>query len=125
MNMRTGVLGSFNCFRRVSLLAISVLLFVNSEVRAQIGDVQSVHDPRIIAFDGSFYLFSTGIGIPIRRSKDLISWQRIGNVFHDPPAWANKEFPGVRYFWAPEIAYFGQKYHLYFAVSRFGKNHSG
>ncbi len=109
---------------RGGLLFATLLVGVASHASAQIGDVTGIHDPRIIAFNGSFYLFSTGTGIPIHRSKDLISWQRIGVVFHDPPAWANKEFPGSRYFWAPDISYFGGTYHLYFAVSRFGKNNS-
>jgi arabinan endo-1,5-alpha-L-arabinosidase len=109
---------------RAIILTATVLLAFAAHARAQIGDVTSVHDPRIIAFNGSFYLFSTGVGIPIRRSSNLISWQRIGSVFHDPPAWANKEFPATRYFWAPDIAYFGQTFHLYYAVSRFGKNNS-
>jgi arabinan endo-1,5-alpha-L-arabinosidase len=109
--------------RVVRVVAVCLPLFV-SQARAQIGDVRPVHDPRIIQFGDSFYLFSTGVGIPIRRSKDLISWQRVGAVFTDPPAWAAKQFPGIRYFWAPDISYFSRAYHLYFAVSRFGRNDS-
>jgi arabinan endo-1,5-alpha-L-arabinosidase len=109
---------------RVVLLSVIWSLLLISQARAQIGDVTSVHDPRIIKSGDSFYLFSTGNGIPIRRSSDLISWQRLGSVFTDPPAWANKEFPHTRYFWAPDISFFDGMYHLYFAVSRFGKNNS-
>jgi arabinan endo-1,5-alpha-L-arabinosidase len=100
------------------------LLFFGSAAHAQIGDIRGVHDPRIIQCGNVFYLFSTGSGIPIRRSDDLITWQRIGTVFTDPPAWAATEFPGARYVWAPDISYFAQTYHLYYAVSRFGKNDS-
>jgi arabinan endo-1,5-alpha-L-arabinosidase len=105
------------------LLGLSLPL-LGPKASGQVGDVQSVHDPRIIESDGFFYLFSTGNGISLRRSKDLITWQRTGMVFADPPAWAAKEYPRTRYFWAPDVSFFSGVYHLYFAVSRFGKNES-
>jgi arabinan endo-1,5-alpha-L-arabinosidase len=91
---------------------------------AQTSDIRPVHDPRIIQCGDYFYCFCTGIGIPIRRSKDLINWQYVGNVFPDPPTWAKKEYPNARYFWAPDISYFSGTYHLYYALSRFGRNDS-
>ena len=102
---------------------LTLLLLLTSPAFAQLGDIRPAHDPRIIQAGQFFYCFSTGIGIPIRQSKDLITWHRIGTVFPDAPAWIAKEFP-TRYFWAPDISYFANTYHLYFAVSRFGKNDS-
>lgn len=32
--------------------------------------------------------------------------------------------PGLRGLWAPDVAYFNGKYHLYYSVSTFGSNHS-
>jgi arabinan endo-1,5-alpha-L-arabinosidase len=105
-------------------LILAILLILQSSAFAQLGDIRGVHDPRIIQSGDFFYLFSTGIGIPIRKSKDLVTWQRVGTAFSDPPPWIAKEFPGSRYFWAPDVSYFANTYHLYFAVSRFGKNDS-
>jgi arabinan endo-1,5-alpha-L-arabinosidase len=105
------------------LFAAAVLLLIGASARAQTGDVRRVHDPRIIQAGDWFYCFCTGNGIPIRRSKDLVNWQLIGSVFSAPPAWIAKEYT-TRYFWAPDISYFSNAYHLYFAVSRFGKNDS-
>ncbi len=122
--MLTLVQDLFSIRPRSAPLAIICLTLFISRAHAQIGDIQNVHDPRIIECGGSFYLYSTGAGIPIHRSKDLITWQRIGSVFTDPPAWAAKEYPHTRYFLAPDISYFAHTYHLYFAVSRFGKNDS-
>jgi arabinan endo-1,5-alpha-L-arabinosidase len=102
-----------------------ILLFAfSSTAHAQIGDVRPVHDPRIIQAGDYFYCFCTGFGIPIRQSKDLITWQRVGSVFKDAPPWIAKEYPNTKYFWAPDISYFAGAYHLYYAVSRFGKNDS-
>ena len=52
-----------------------------SQVDAQIGAVDRVHDPAIISANGEYYLFCTGRGIPIRRSADLYSWEQVGMVF--------------------------------------------
>jgi arabinan endo-1,5-alpha-L-arabinosidase len=108
----------------VGVLIFVLVIATQSVAPAQIGDIRPVHDPRIIQAGDYYYCFSTGIGIPIRRSKDLMNWQRVGSVFAESPAWIQKEFPGARYFWAPDIAFFSGTYHLYYAVSRFGKNDS-
>jgi arabinan endo-1,5-alpha-L-arabinosidase len=108
----------------LGVLVVILALTFQSIGNAQPSDIRPVHDPRIIQAGDYFYCFSTGFGIPIQRSKDLITWQRIGSVFTAPPPWIAKEFPNTRYFWAPDISYFAGTYHLYYAVSRFGKNDS-
>lgn len=84
-----------------------------------------IHDP-VITKDGSwYYLFSTGPGIIIHRSKDLVHWQRLGKVFtHDVPSWAREAVPGSRGVWAPSITRYRGMFRLYYAVSTFGSNHS-
>ena len=75
--------------------------------------------------DGTFYVFSTNDGIPIRRSPDLLSWEWVGRVFPDQvPSWATQEVPGVEAPWAPGIAYFNGRYHLYYSLSTFGSQRS-
>jgi arabinan endo-1,5-alpha-L-arabinosidase len=86
------------------------------------GLFRSVHDPVIAQHDGRFYLFSTGAGIPIRCSDDLRHWEPCGLVFLRLPAWARPHVPAARDIWAPDISYFGGRYHLYFSVSSFGSN---
>jgi arabinan endo-1,5-alpha-L-arabinosidase len=89
-----------------------------------------VHDPAIIREGDTLYVFSTGGSpqgggfIPIRCSKDLYNWSRCGTVFEQLPEWANREIPGTRGIWAPDISYFNGKYHIYYSVSTFGKNNS-
>ncbi|GAB4454030.1 MAG: arabinan endo-1,5-alpha-L-arabinosidase [Armatimonadaceae bacterium] len=87
--------------------------------------VKHVHDPCLIRHQDHYFLFSTGHGIPIRRSHDLKEWEMLGRVFEeDVPAWAKEEIPGTVFPWAPDIAFFNGKYHLYYSVSTFGKNRS-
>ncbi|HTE18842.1 MAG TPA: family 43 glycosylhydrolase, partial [Armatimonadota bacterium] len=87
--------------------------------------VRHVHDPCIIRQGDTYYVFSTGHGIPIRRSRDLVRWELAGRVFkEDLPKWAREEIPGSVFPWAPDIAYFNGRYHLYYSVSSFGKNRS-
>jgi arabinan endo-1,5-alpha-L-arabinosidase len=83
-----------------------------------------VTDPRIIQEGQTFYLFSTGPGIPIHTSTNLTDWSDAGQVFPTIPAWALAEVPGATSIWAPAIAYYGGQYHLYYAVSTFGSKRS-
>ncbi|MDC0707706.1 family 43 glycosylhydrolase [Stigmatella sp. ncwal1] len=50
--------------------------------------------------------------IPTLKSMDLVEWTYAGDAFSAPPDWAQ---PGTD-LWAPEIEYFGGKYHLYYSV---------
>lgn len=75
--------------------------------------------------DGTFYLFSTGPGITIYRSNDLLHWMRQGRAFATEPEWARRIAPGFNgHLWAPDVAYHDGKYYLYYSVSAFGKNTS-
>lgn len=87
-------------------------------------DPHRVHDPAIIKHRDTYYVFSTGRGVPVRRSKDLVTWEPVGTVFDSLPAWASREVPGVRDIWAPDISFFNGKYHLYYSLSTFGRNRS-
>jgi arabinan endo-1,5-alpha-L-arabinosidase len=94
------------------------------------GDIEGVHDPVIMKEGDTYYVFCTGGGrgnegiIPIRTSKDLQHWQMAGYVFDKLPAWATQEIPKAKGAWAPDISYYGGKYHLYYALSSFGVNES-
>jgi arabinan endo-1,5-alpha-L-arabinosidase len=85
------------------------------------GDITFVHDPSIAHGDGAYWIFSTGAGIPVRRSTDLETWSVQGRVFaSDLPAWASTEIPRADIPWAPDISYFAGAWHVYYAVSTFG-----
>jgi arabinan endo-1,5-alpha-L-arabinosidase len=90
------------------------------------GSVRRVHDPALIRGEDAYYLFSTGAGIPVRRSPDLLNWEISfpPNVFRRAPEWALELVPGAGDIWAPDISYFNDKYHLYYSVSTFGSNRS-
>jgi len=110
---------------RAGLAALAFLFGAVAGVRAQAGAVRHVHDPAILRAGGHCYVFSTGKGVPVRRSKDLRRWESAGRVFaEDVPAWAAKEVPGSRDIWAPDISRFGGRYHLYYSVSTFGRQRS-
>ncbi len=90
------------------------------------GDVRDVHDPAIIRQGSAYYLFSTGHGIPIRRSSNLIDWTLVGRVFEqtDVPGWAETMIPGVEFPWAPDVSFFNGRFHLYYSISTFGSQRS-
>jgi len=87
--------------------------------------VKFVHDPVIMKAGGYYYVYCTGAGIPMRRSKDLVTWEYIGRVFErNAPQWAIERVPGANNIWAPDISFYEGKYHLYYAVSTFGSMRS-
>ncbi len=51
--------------------------------------------------------------IPIFRSRDLVNWTYVGDVFNDRPGFVATN----GYLWAPEVQYFNNKYYLYYTAS--------
>lgn len=85
-----------------------------------------VHDPAMAQEGKTFYVFSTGPGIPFYSSTDLKNWQKEGEVFSAESKMTRQSAPNYAGFpWAPDVYFHNGKYYLYFAVSTFGKNTSG
>jgi arabinan endo-1,5-alpha-L-arabinosidase len=77
----------------------------------------------IIKAEGAYYLFSTGLGIPVRRSTDLRNWTLLPPVFRAIPRWIPLEVPGsTGDLWAPDVVSANGRYYLYYAASTFGSN---
>ena len=87
------------------------------------GDL-AAHDPSMIRQGNTWYVFSTGGGLQIRTSPDLIHWSWSGVVFSRIPSWITKAEGNITDLWAPDISYANGVYHLYYAGSQFGKNTS-
>ena len=84
-----------------------------------------VHDPVVAKHRGVYYLFGTGNGIPIWHSKDLRTWRPAGRVFaSNLPRWAASTIPGTVIPWAPDISFFGGRWHIYYSISTFGSKRS-
>ena len=94
------------------------------------GNLSPVHDPCIIRQGSTYHLFCTSQAsekpglIHWRTSPDLVTWTLVGAVMTALPDWAQKEVPGTRGAWAPDISLINGRYHLYYALSTFGKNRS-
>jgi arabinan endo-1,5-alpha-L-arabinosidase len=117
----------------VFLVACSVLVATQAAAPRMLdlqGDLNPVHDPVLIKDGPTYYLFVTGGRngrgvIPIRTSPDLRTWELAGHVFPDRlPDWTAREIPRANNAWAPDISYFGGRYHLYYSVSSFGSRDS-
>lgn len=82
-------------------------------------------DPTLIAADGGYYLFSSGIGAPILHSADLFTWEKAGRVMAEMPAWAAAHVPKHQnYVWAPDIVKIGGEYRCYWSTSTIGSQQS-
>lgn len=83
-----------------------------------------VSDSALIAAQGRFYLFHTGDGISTKVSDDLLHWEAGPSVFGANPEWIAEAVPEATVLWAPDVAFFGGVYHLYYAASTFGGKRS-
>jgi arabinan endo-1,5-alpha-L-arabinosidase len=84
------------------------------------------HDPSMIhAAGGPWYLFVTGGTLNVRSSTSLLTWTNEGNLFPAIPGWVATELgQAITDLWAPDVSYFNGQYHVYYAGSVFGSNHS-
>ena len=87
------------------------------------GDL-AAHDPTLIKEGNIYYVFSTGGGIQIRTSTDLVTWTYKGTVFSTIPSWVTSAVGSITDLWAPDIHYVNGTYYLYYAGSTFGSNNS-
>jgi arabinan endo-1,5-alpha-L-arabinosidase len=85
----------------------------------------AAHDPSMVKAGNTYYVFSTGGGLGIRTSTDLINWTLQRSVFESVPDWVSTSVGAtVTDLWAPDISYHNGTYYLYYAGSQFGKNTS-
>lgn len=80
----------------------------------------SLPDPSVIrGDDGYYYLYATENirNLPIHRSKDLVNWEQTGTAFTDSSRPGFEPEGGL---WAPDIARIGNRYVLYYAMSKWG-----
>ena len=84
----------------------------------------NTHDPSTMIKHGNrYYSFNTGNYIDSKWSTNRLHWVNGPDVFSPStlPAWTTAAVPGFTgHIWAPDIAYFNGKYHLYYSCSTFG-----
>ena len=85
-----------------------------------------IHDPSTVVRDGAnYFVFSTGPGIRIKTSPDLIHWTNDDSVFRSPPAWTTNYVSSFKgYFWAPDVVHIHGRFYLYYACSAWQKQTS-
>ena len=105
-----------------AFIAISISLMAGEPSKTYKNPVvnYSLPDPTVIeAEDGYFYLYATEDirNLPIHRSKDLVNWESVGTAFTTE---TRPTFEPNGNLWAPDINKIGDKYVLYYSMSRWG-----
>ena len=115
-------------FSTALAIALLVASCTSSPALAQLltGNL-GIHDPSsVMKLDGRYYVFATGNRTPSKVSDDRINWSAGPTVFSSAPSWVASAVPNNRNanFWAPDVAFFNNQYHLYYSVSTFGSQDS-
>jgi beta-xylosidase len=75
-------------------------------------------DPSVIRVGNEYWATATTSEwaplFPLLRSRDLVHWDHVGNVFPRRPDWASANF------WAPEISEYGGKFYIYYVGRKKG-----
>lgn len=86
-----------------------------------------VHDPSTIVKENDrYYTFYTSNGVEYAYSFDLCTWRRGGKIFSSGfPSWITGYVPGFGgNFWAPDVFYMNNLWHVYYSCSSFGSRQS-
>lgn len=95
------------------------------------GAACAIHDPAIAVENGATYIFSTDTGLQpgfdgsllIRCMDDANVLTICGEVFANMASipWYRQYAPNATDVWAPDVSFFGGLWHVYFAISEYGK----
>lgn len=91
-----------------------------------ITDTLMVHDPVMAYENGTYHIFSTGMGVQHATSSDLKTWTvNVKPAISPIPRWAHDSVPGFReHVWAPDIIRYNDRWWMAYSCSTFGKNTS-
>lgn len=114
--------------RPVSLVAawIGLLHGLTGFAQEALTGTYYAHDPSTIVKDGSrYFFFRTSAGIRFNWSDNLTHWNDTGDrIFPSgPPGWVTSAVTGYdpnNWSWAPDVAFFNGRYHVYYSVSEWG-----
>ncbi|MDT0166316.1 glycoside hydrolase family 43 protein [Actinotalea sp. AC32] len=96
------------------------------------GETAPIHDPALVVEGDTWHVFSTGLvnrenGGTVQHwiSRDAgVSWEYVGTIWPEIPAWIDERIPGVDNLWAPEVHEHDGTYYLYYSASTFGSSTS-
>lgn len=86
------------------------------------------HDPATIRDGEYIHILASHEGFSHWRSKDLVTWEKLSGIFKEAPSWSTAEIcpdPKKVGFWAPDVAFFNDKFHVYYSMSTWGSKRSG
>src|SRR5262249_8404060 len=115
------------CFLAILLVENSLTGLLAQTVVPSLRGHLSAHDPSTMTrCKDRYYIFSTGQGILSKSSADKTFWSPGPSVFTNVPSWTTNAVPGFAgFFSSPDVLFFNNQYHLYYAVSTFGSQVSG
>ncbi|WP_024285599.1 glycoside hydrolase family 43 protein [Cellulomonas sp. KRMCY2] len=100
--------------------------------KSVVGETSPIHDPALVVEGDTWHVFSTGLvnrenGGTIqhwRSTDDGTTWEYVGTIWDQIPAWIDERLTGVDNLWAPEVYEHDGTYYLYYSASVFGQNTS-
>ncbi|KAH8115649.1 glycoside hydrolase family 43 protein [Phellopilus nigrolimitatus] len=109
----------------LGLLALASSCFAYPNTNKVTGNT-TADDPTVCKdSNGTYFLFSTGVGIEIRTSTDRVAWTYAGVMWPDGAPWTDQyTSTSDGSLWAPDCTYVDGQFHLYYAASTSGSKNS-
>lgn len=84
-----------------------------------------VHDPVMAKEGNRYYIYHTGVNIPVKTSTNMVNWSNAGVCVNENGTWHRDLAPDrAGNIWAPDISYRDGKWWLYYSVSNGGSPNS-
>jgi len=125
------MIGSKEKKRLIKLICLVTFVLILVSITA-LADTWSLsgsvgcHDPAITKEGSTWYVFSTGTGISLKKSTNGLTWTECPRIFSSGLSWWKTYVPGNsgNDVWAPDIQYFNGRWWLFYSISTFGSNTS-
>lgn len=114
-------------FKELDIVPIIVLSIAMSLTLVYAQKDYGVHDlSTIVKEKDRYYTFYTSNGVEYAYSTDLCTWRRGGAIFSSGfPSWIKTYVSGFAgNFWAPDVFYMNNSWHVYYSCSTFGSRQS-
>jgi len=100
-------------FKLFASLAALVTTVIAQPYPGAVTGYTAVHDPAVCKVNGVYYIYTTGVGLPVLTSTDRTAWTLAGKVWPNGASWTDA-YTGASNanLWAPKCVYANNQFYV-------------